>query len=91
MLGPAGAGIPSLSAAEDVDSPAVPSEDDLLELGVFSAPHGVHGELRLTLITDFPEQRLGSPCQLWVRPRTGWTRERGRGAPQPVRVGIPSY
>ncbi|KAK9831347.1 hypothetical protein WJX81_004109 [Elliptochloris bilobata] len=78
--------VDALAAQADVDiqDSSTPSDDDLLELGVCGAPHGVRGELRLALITDSPQQRLGKPGQLWVRPRTGWTPERGRGPPQSV-------
>jgi len=84
---PAAAPLDPPAAAEprELAEDAAPADDDLLELGVFGAPHGLGGELRLALITDAPEQRLGAPGRLWVRPRTGWTRERGRGPPQPVR------
>lgn len=76
---------PAAAEPREPAEEAAPADGDLLELGVFGAPHGLGGELRLALITDAPEQRLGAPGRLWVRPRTGWTRERGRGPPQPVR------
>ena len=53
---------------------------------MFGAPHGLRGELRLGLITDAPEQRLGAPRRLWVRRRTGWSAQRSRAPPQPVRL-----
>ena len=65
--------------------PAAPRDADLVELGVFGAPHGLRGEVRLSLITDAPAQRLGAPGRLWVRRRSGWSAQRGRAPPQPVR------
>ena len=65
---------------------AAPRDGDLVELGVFGAPHGLRGEVRLSLITDAPEQRLGAPGRLWVRRRSGWSAQRGRAPPQPVRL-----
>lgn len=34
---------------------------DLVEIGVFGPPHGVHGEIRLQAITDTLEDRLEQP------------------------------
>lgn len=35
-------------------------QDDFVEVGLISRPHGVRGEVKVQLITDEPERRLGT-------------------------------
>jgi hypothetical protein len=36
------------------------SQDDFVEVGLISRPHGVRGEVKVQLITDEPKKRLGT-------------------------------
>lgn len=35
-------------------------QDDFVEVGLISRPHGVRGEVKVQLITDEPKKRLGT-------------------------------
>jgi ribosomal protein L35AE/L33A len=35
-------------------------QDDFVEVGMISRPHGVRGEVKVQLITDEPKKRLGT-------------------------------
>ena len=49
----------SLEETEVAEQPAVPTE--FVEVGVVGAPHGVRGEVKVQPLTDFPQDRLGTP------------------------------
>lgn len=44
-------------AAEPAEEPA----EELVEVGIVGPPHGVRGEFKVQPLTDFPEDRLGTP------------------------------
>jgi hypothetical protein len=59
---PAAALMRATSVDEGAAEPAeldVPTE--FVEVGVVGAPHGVRGEMKVQPLTDFPEERLGTP------------------------------
>lgn len=41
--------------------PLASVQDDFVEVGMISRPHGVRGEVKVQLITDEPKKRLGTP------------------------------
>ena len=58
-------------------TPHPPTSPDLIAIGEVSTSHGVHGQLRVTMLTDFPE-RWRALKQVYLTPPPG-----GRGAPAP--------
>lgn len=44
----------------------LPVQDDFVEVGLISRPHGVRGEVKVQLITDEPRKRLGTAGKRWV-------------------------
>lgn len=47
--------------------PQDPSTFGFLEIGTITGPHGVKGEMKLTVSTDFAEQRLSMPGTRYVK------------------------
>lgn len=68
-----------VQAVEEAGAAApVPAAGEWVEIGVVGAPHGVRGEFKVQPLTDFPEERLGTPGT-----RCG-TRSEGRAARRPA-------
>ena len=60
--------------------PPAPNPDDLIAIGEITAPHGVRGEMRVTMLTDFP-QRWRALKEVYLTPPEA--PRRGRPAPAP--------
>ena len=67
-------------------TPAPDAPLDLIAIGEITAPHGVRGHLRVTMLTDFPE-RWRSLRWVYLTPPEGERRPRVPGAPLPVQGG----
>src|SRR5690349_7624596 len=50
--------------------PPTPNPDELISIGEVAAPHGVHGQVRVTMLTDFPE-RWRALKQAYLTPPDG--------------------
>lgn len=55
-----------------------PDPPRFLVVGRIGRPHGLRGEVRVDVLTDFPEQRFASGAELFIGPEGG--------QPQPTRV-----
>ncbi|KAL4859239.1 Ribosome maturation factor RimM [Chlorella vulgaris] len=42
-------------------------EEEWVEVGKIGPPHGVRGEMKVQPLTDFPEDRLGTPGPRWIQ------------------------
>ncbi len=51
-------------------TPPVPAPEDLVAIGRVLRPHGLRGELRLQVLTDFPE-RFEDTEEVWLVPPQG--------------------
>ncbi|KAK9788866.1 hypothetical protein WJX73_005336 [Symbiochloris irregularis] len=88
---PPGSATAAPSAEDSLGLPATtpslvqpgPQEADLLEIGIFISPHGLQGEIRLQLTTDFAEERLSKAAVRWVQ-----AQPKGRHKPAPVQIEV---
>jgi 16S rRNA processing protein RimM len=72
---------------ESNPQPPAPNPGDLISIGEITAPHGVRGELRVTMLTDFP-QRWRALREVYLTPPEA--PRRGRPAPGPQRYAVQS-
>lgn len=45
-------------------------QDDFVEVGLISRPHGVRGEVKVQLITDEPKKRVGTAGKRYAHCRS---------------------
>ncbi|BFI24597.1 16S rRNA processing protein RimM [Marchantia polymorpha subsp. ruderalis] len=55
------------SFASPILETEVRDSGDFVEVGYIADTHGVHGELHVYSLTDFPEERFETPGKRWVR------------------------
>lgn len=83
---PAAATTPSATAADLTDEEAATiSDDDWIEVGYITQPHGVYGEMKVQPLTDEPEERLGMPGPRWLAPPPLRLRRLGGSRREPPR------
>ena len=65
-------------------------EQDWIEVGYITQPHGVYGEMKVQPLTDEPEERLAAPGPRWLAPPPLRLRRLGggKGAQLPRRVEL---
>lgn len=49
------------AATHDSEAASMADEEEWVEVGRVGPPHGVRGEFKVQPLTDFPEERLGTP------------------------------
>ena len=70
------------AAAEGAPGSSSDVDEDWIEVGRIGPPHGVRGEMKVQPLTDFPEDRLGTPGPRWVL--QGWGAGRAWGLPSGI-------
>src|SRR5215218_9023965 len=65
--------------------PPTPNPDDLISIGEVVTAHGVRGQLRVTMLTDFPE-RWRKLRQVYLTPQIVPRGPRPAPAPRPYAV-----
>ena len=74
------------SAAAPAAAAAASVEAEWIEVGVVGPPHGVRGEMKVQPLTDFPEDRLGTPGMRWLQPPAPKLGRARRPPPQQVEL-----
>ncbi|PRW59657.1 Ribosome maturation factor [Chlorella sorokiniana] len=74
------------AATDGPEAASVPEEEDWVEIGKVGPPHGVRGEFKVQPLTDFPEERLGTPGPRWLQAPAPKIGRRAAAPPEEVEL-----